>query len=151
MGRWGIAGIALAAALALLPAATRAGEPYIMTDEDMERYGRGPAAFAPTGEEAARYQLRLVASGGRREWENAVVEGRVRNVSDRPIENLSVVVTYYRADESVLTSVSAPIDTPTLKPGAEASFKTTAPHDPRMAKFTVSFADAGGSPVPHTR
>lgn len=72
------------------------------------------------------------------------VDGRVKNVSERPVRKLNVVYEVLDGDRNVLTKQQGTIDAAVLDPGEEASFQSQMQYHARAVSFRLSFEDGGG-------
>jgi hypothetical protein len=61
-----------------------------------------------------------------------VVDGHVRNTSDKPIRRLTVIYEVLDSDKKVLTRQKGPIDQETLEPGEEAQFSAQMQYHARV-------------------
>jgi hypothetical protein len=104
------------------------------------------------GASTARPKLSLlnyresVSAGGRYK----VIDGQVQNVSGEPIQSLAVVVTWYTADNKLMTTDSALVEFNPLMPDQKSPFKSMTRANPEMKSYTVEFKSLrGGGRIPH--
>jgi hypothetical protein len=75
----------------------------------------------------------------------STAEGRVKNISDKPLHNIQVVAEHFAKDGTFITSDSALIEYNPIMPGQTSPFKALTPYNPLMAKCNVSFKTLSGS------
>ena len=76
----------------------------------------------------------------------AYLQGEVKNVSNRPLENVMVQVSWYTDSEEFITSDDALINLNPILPGQTSPFKTITTLNPAMSNCKMSFkALFGGS------
>jgi hypothetical protein len=106
-----------------------------------------PAASVTT---AAPAPLELLSLSSTRKGRELLVAGVVRNpVRGAPVEHLAAVVLFFDERGAFLTSSRAPLDQPTLTPGAESPFQLTLAAPEGTTRYRVSFRRAEGAVVPH--
>ena len=93
--------------------------------------------------------LELVALTHERSATGLTVTGRVRNPRGAAIPSPTATVFLFGADGSFLTSGRAPLETPTLSPGAESAFAVSIPVNGVVARYRVSFRDSSNHPLAH--
>lgn len=93
--------------------------------------------------------LRLQSWRWGEEYSYAVAEGRVRNVSDQPLKNVTAVVTWYSSSGELITSDNALIEYNPIMPGQASPFKVMARWNPQMEKATVEFKELLGGRIEH--
>lgn len=93
-------------------------------------------------------KLELLSTTESRSVALATVEGSVRNLSNGSFENVQVVVQYYSSDDRPVTRGTAALASTLLGPGQTSYFKCLVPIEPGMARFTISFVDQAGQPIP---
>ena len=73
-------------------------------------------------------------------------EGRVMNVSGRPLKNVEVIVIFFAESGEMVTSSTALISYNPILAGQMSTFKVITQHNPAMKDATVEFKDLlGGS------
>ena len=72
------------------------------------------------------------------------IDGRVKNVAERPIRKLTVIFELLDPSNNVLTKQQGPIEEAVLEPGQEGSFHTQLAWHARTHAFRVSFEDGSG-------
>lgn len=93
--------------------------------------------------------LEVLSKRGYGEYGYMHVEGQVKNLSGRSMENLTAVVTWYAENGTFITSDSALVEFNPLLPGQTSPFKTLTRRNPEMSRFTVEFKRLGGGSVAH--
>jgi hypothetical protein len=104
--------------------------------------GSQPAPPAPPAD-----QLELLSSRGYNEYGYHHVEGEVKNLSGRSLENVAVDVSWYTKDDRFITSDDALIEYNPLLPGQTSPFKSLVRSNPEMSKYTVSFKKLFGGSI----
>lgn len=66
-------------------------------------------------------------------------EGRVSNISTRPLENVQAIVSFFGPDGSLVATAKGPLDFNPLMPGAAGTFSVVSPHSGGVADATVEF------------
>jgi hypothetical protein len=92
-------------------------------------------ATAPT----STYHLALLSSRGYETYGYYIVEGQVKNLTDRSLENVTAVATWYDRNGQFISSDDALIEYNPLLPGQTAPFKTMTRGNPEMKRFSVEF------------
>ena len=86
---------------------------------------------------AATYELALVSADGRAtDTPYHLVEGEVKNISNRPIQRVDAIVTWYDNEGKFLVKDRDVIDHQ-IVPGQTAHFRTDTKSDPAMSKYSV--------------
>jgi hypothetical protein len=67
------------------------------------------------------------------------VEGQVTNLTDKPLQSVAAVATWYDKNDQFITSDDALVNFNPLMPGQTSPFKTITRSNPLMAKFTIQF------------
>jgi hypothetical protein len=101
-----------------------------------------PGPAAPAGPDLA-----LLSSRGYEESTYFMVEGQVKNLSNRPLENVEAVTTWYDKDGGFIKTADALIDFNPILPGQTSTFKTLTPGNPAMTKFSVEFKNLFGPSI----
>jgi hypothetical protein len=102
-------------------------------------------ASAPTAPPATpkpaepNYQLALIAAKGYDQHGFHIVEGQVKNISDKPLSAVTAVTTWYTQDGTFVKTDDAIIDYNPILPGQTSAFKTMSSSNPAMSRFTVEF------------
>jgi hypothetical protein len=73
------------------------------------------------------------------EYDYAIYEGRVKNISSESLENVEAVVTFYDRNNNFVTSSDAIIDFNPILPGQISNFKVMKTSNPEMKKAGISF------------
>lgn len=137
--RWLIAAglvlVGLLGAMAIWQA-SRGGEPSVAATTAAVAAGGVPVELVSLGHEQSKTDL--------------TIRGLVRNPNAGSIRaGTSASVFLFDGEGSFLGSGRSVLDTPTLSPGAEASFEVTLPANSRVRRYRVTFRGADGSVVPH--
>jgi hypothetical protein len=103
----------------------------------------------PTAPAASEPQLALIASNG---YESDVggfhyIEGQVKNLSDKPLENVTAVGIWYDKDGNFIKSDDAVIDYNPILPGQTSPFKTISTGNPAMSRYRVEFKRIFGGTI----
>lgn len=90
---------------------------------------------------AAEPDLALLASNGYPSSGGAFfhVEGQVKNLTDKPLESVMVVTSWYGKDDTFVKKAEALIDFNPILPGQTSPFSTITSGNPAMSKYTVEF------------
>jgi hypothetical protein len=92
-------------------------------------------------------QLELLASNGELGEHYNKVHGQVKNISDKAIDNIKVVVTWYSKEGTFITSDDALIDYRPLLPGQVSPFSTITSTNPAMSRYSLEFTTFRGAKV----
>lgn len=84
-------------------------------------------------------------SGG---FDYIITDGRVRNISNRKLDKVIAVVTWYAQNGEKISSNSTLIDYSPLFPGHESHFEVTCRFNPAIAKTSLEFRFASGRIIP---
>jgi hypothetical protein len=109
------------------------------------------AQRAPAGGDktAAPAPLELMGLGHERDGDSLTVRGVLRNpAGGREVSQLTAVVLLFDHDGGFVASGRAPVQAPTLEPGAETTFVITIPGVGDVGRYRVSFSTEAGV-VPH--
>ena len=99
---------------------------------------------------AAAMPLALLSSRGyKSDGGYFIVEGQIRNESDRSIPALMAVATWYDAKGGFITSDTALIEFDPLLPGQTSPFKTMSRGNPEMSRFGLAFKTIAGPQLAH--
>ncbi len=78
----------------------------------------------------------------------AVVEGEVRNISGKKLENVEAVVTWYSKNDEMITSRSSLIEYRPLLSEQTSPFKVMVTFNPAMEKAVIEFKHLMGGKIP---
>ena len=92
-------------------------------------------------------QLALLSTRGYEQSLFHQVEGQVRNISDRPLENVAVLVTWLTASDEFITSDECLIDFNPILAGQTSTFSCLVTTNPEMSQFTVQFKTLFGGSI----
>lgn len=73
------------------------------------------------------------------------VEGQVRNISGRKLENVEAVASFFAEDGTFITSDSSLVEYNPLMPGQVSPFKVMKTYNPLMRKASIGFKTMWGS------
>ena len=105
----------------------------------------GPPKRASTAYEAPK--LELQSWNWHTEYDFAIAEGRIKNISAEPLRNVQAIVTFSTKSGDFITTDDALIDLNPILPGQTSSFKVIATENPAMAKASVDFKTLMGGSV----
>jgi hypothetical protein len=88
--------------------------------------------------------VKLLEAAARLDEKRVNIDIRVRNVSDRPIQKLTVIFEILDPSNNVLTRQQGTIDESLLEPGDEGGFHGQIAWHARTHAFRVSFEDGSG-------
>lgn len=94
---------------------------------------------APPPPLAPAVQLRVEKWSWHEEYDYAIAEGQVTNVSDEPLKNVTAVVTFKTKSDEFITSDDGIIDYNPILPGQTSPWKVMARWNPAMSKAYVEF------------
>ena len=89
-------------------------------------------------------EVELLEVTAHREEGRINVDGRVKNVGEKPVKGLTVLYDFLDSDKHVIASMKGDVEEALLEPGAEAEFHAQLQAPPRATSFQVNFADGGG-------
>jgi hypothetical protein len=101
-----------------------------------------PLAFAQKRKEGKPPEIELIDPVVRRQGELIIIDGKVKNVSDKPVKELAIFFDFL-FQEKVITTKRGGIDDPVLEPGDEAEFHAQIEAPPRATHYQVHFEDGG--------
>jgi hypothetical protein len=84
-------------------------------------------------------QLELVKYSWSTEYDHAILEGQVKNISASSLRNVTAVATFYDKSGGFITSDDAIIDYNPILPGQVSPFKVITTENPAMRKAGVEF------------
>lgn len=87
--------------------------------------------------------LELVAVRETQFYGYRFVEGEIKNVSNRVLENLEVTVRWYVSQGALLATEAAVIDAGALQTGRTVSFRVLTKSSPGMASYSLLFKSHG--------
>lgn len=96
----------------------------------------------------SRYKLELLAANGTWGYGFATVEGQVKNISGKPLDNVMVVVEWADDNGNFIKSDDALIEYDPILVGQVSPFKSITSYNPAMTKFRVSFKEMFGGTIP---
>lgn len=94
--------------------------------------------------------LELLAWSWARDASDYWVEakGQVKNISDRSLRNVEVLVTFYDKNGTFITASDALIEFNPILPGQTSPFRAMETYNPAMAKATIEFKFLMGETIP---
>src|SRR5713101_8036915 len=88
------------------------------------------------GKEAKPPEVELLEATAHRQEGNVTVDARVKNVGEKPIKALNIIVDFLAPDhKQVITTKRGAIQEPTLDPGEEAEFHAQIENASRATEF----------------
>jgi hypothetical protein len=93
-------------------------------------------------------QLALIAHKWRNEYGYAIMEGQVMNISQRPLDEVEAVATFYDETGGFITSHDAIIEYNPIRPYQISPFKVATTYNPDMKKANVEFKYLVGGSIP---
>ena len=85
--------------------------------------------------------VQLDAVSARRGDGTIVLDGKVRNASDKPIEGLVLIFQFLAPEQTVLTAQKSNIDEDVLEPGQVSTFHFELDAPPRAVRYQVEATD----------
>ena len=107
------------------------------------------AATAPTAPAAP--ELHLIDYKCTFEHGYTTTQGTVRNVSNKPIDQLMVVGVHFSSSNEFIKSDNAMVEYQPLMPGQTSPFKTMSSYNPMMSKCNVGFKRMFGGEIATSR
>src|SRR5258708_33662467 len=97
------------------------------------------------GKEAKPPEVELLEATAHRQEGNVIVDARVKNVGDKPIKALRLLIDFIAPDhKQVITTKRGRIDPEMLDPGEEADFHAQIEDPSRATEFQINFEDGNG-------
>jgi hypothetical protein len=97
------------------------------------------------GKEAKPPEVELLEATAHRQEGNVIVDARVKNVGDKPIKALQLLVDFVAPDhKQVITTKRGRIEAEMLDPGEEADFHAQIEDPSRATEFQINFEDGNG-------
>jgi hypothetical protein len=90
-------------------------------------------------EAIANSDLELVRWSWSKDYSYVIAEGQVKNISQRRLERVEALVTWYDANKNFITSQSSLIEFNPIMPNQTSPFKVTARHNPAMKSASIEF------------
>ena len=98
--------------------------------------------------------LQVVEAVARRDGEQMVLDGRVRNSGERTLEGVVLIIDFLSDDRIPVTTRRGPIEEEVLAPGKEAIYRLALNSPPRAVRYRIEAMDrnqrdlrvAGGGP-----
>ncbi|MEP7173436.1 MAG: hypothetical protein ABI705_08110 [Aestuariivirga sp.] len=84
-------------------------------------------------------ELELIKWSWQREYDYAIVEGVVRNISGQPLKNVEAVVSFQTKSGEFITADTALVDYNPILRGQASPFKVIARWNPAMARANIEF------------
>jgi hypothetical protein len=86
-------------------------------------------------------EVELVEISGRRMEGRIAMEGRVKNVGEKPINKLRLLFDFFAPGHQPLETKRGDIETELLAPGEDAEFHWELPDPPRSVEFEIRMMD----------
>jgi hypothetical protein len=97
------------------------------------------------GKEAKPPEVELLEATAHRQEGNVIVDAKVRNVGDKPIKSLQLIIDFVAPDhKQVITTKRGGIEAEMLDPGEEADFRAQIEDPSRATEFQINFEDGNG-------
>jgi hypothetical protein len=97
------------------------------------------------GKEAKPPEVELLEATAHRQEGNVIVDARVKNVGDKPIKVLRLLIDFVAPDhKQVITTKRGRIEAEMLDPGEEADFHAQIEDPSRATEFLINFEDGNG-------
>lgn len=100
-----------------------------------------------TNRPSAKPQLELVNWNWRTEYDYAIAEGKVKNISGVSLKNIEAVVSFYTKEGTFITSDTALIEYNPLLADQESPFKVMTTFNPAMNNAKIDFKDLWGGAI----
>ncbi len=101
------------------------------------------AAFAQK-KEGKPPEIELSECAVKRQEDLVVLDGRVKNVSEKPVKRLAILFDFLSSEQRVLTTKRGEIEAEVLAPGEDADFHSQIEAPARATHYRVSFVDGSG-------
>lgn len=102
-------------------------------------------AFAQKGKQPKPPDVELIEASARRQEGNIMIDARVKNISEKPIKALVLLIDFIASDhKQVITTKRGSLDQEMLDPGEEAGFRAQIEDPSRATEFRINFEDGGG-------
>ena len=89
-------------------------------------------------------EVELLEASAKVDDGRVIVDCRVKNVSDKPIRKLTLILEVLDTANRVLTKQQGSIEPPVLEPGDDSLFQAQLAYHARTHAWRVTFEDAGG-------
>jgi hypothetical protein len=89
-------------------------------------------------------EVELLSASATLEDGRLMLDGRLRNSGERPIQRLTVIWEILDSDRRVLTRQQGPVEPVELAPGEECEMQAQIAYHARAISFRVSFEDGSG-------
>ena len=100
---------------------------------------------------AATALLELQSMNGTRQYNFITVTGEVKNISDKPMEAVQAVVSFYTEDGTFVKESSAIIEYNPILAGQTSPFKAIGTDNPAIKTWKVTFKKLFGGTIPTTQ
>jgi hypothetical protein len=88
-----------------------------------------------------KFELEVVTAEVHRENDQIAVDGTVKNIGEKPLEGVQVILDFLSSDKRTVTKRKGPLDTPLLAVGEEASFRFVMADEPRAVLVRIEATD----------
>lgn len=119
--------------------------------KEMDRYSAKVDEISKkSADELRRSQsdLELISWHWSISYDFAIAEGQVKNISNKKLERVEALVTFYDANGNMITSDSSIIQYRPLLPGQVSPFKVMERYNPAMKRATIEFKFLFGGSIP---
>lgn len=103
-----------------------------------------PLALAEKKKEGKPPEVELAECSVKRQADLIVLDGRVRNISEKPIKRLVIFFDFLSSEQKVLTTKRGEIDAEILAPGEDAEFHSQIEPPARATHYQINFEDGAG-------
>src|SRR5436305_10506763 len=86
-------------------------------------------------------EIEVLECSVKRQGDLIVLDGRIKNVTDRRLKDLSVLFDFLSPEKQVITTKRGGLDEEVLAPGDDGEFHSQVEPPPRATYFQVSFED----------
>ncbi len=94
-------------------------------------------------------KLEVLNWNWKKEYDYLVVEGYLKNISNKKLENVCVVANFFDNQDNFITSVFDVIDYNPLMSDQKSPFKTFTSYNPRIKKVEIEFKNISGLKIKH--
>lgn len=116
----------------------QAGEEFAQDQGD-------PFQRAPTGPDQGRWELEIQEVSAERHEGRFAIEGRVRNLSGRTLENPLVLVFFLDGKDGIVRTAQAMLDPAQVPAGGFGTFSLDTRDDSRIRRYRLQFRELAGS------
>ena len=89
-------------------------------------------------------EIEVVECVVKRQADVIVLDGRIKNVTEKPIKRLTILFDFLSSEQKVLTTKRGEVEAEVLLPGEDAEFHSKIEPPARATHYQVGFEDGGG-------